>query len=157
MNFKAAVVHNLWLPSTLRRRWLSDVEDARFQRELAEARSSNEPDAVQLLRQQRLAGDHFSYEEDEIAFTKHFSARARQMRVPMPVYPAQQEENESWSYSYSLGERYLTAKGVVEVRDAIRKEQRWKVEQRAHWIAWFSACTGFIGALIGLVALLKHK
>jgi hypothetical protein len=153
MRLKQFVTHRLWLPRRTRLRWSRDLSEADFRRRLAEAKEVGGGEAVQDLLHERSAADYFEYEESEIDFTKALVARARDLRVPIPEYPASREENEGWSYSYSFGERYLTAKGIVETREAIRKEERWQHERRAHWIAWLAATTGVIGALIGLVAI----
>ena len=49
----------------------------------------------------------------------------------------------------------LTDQGIANVREEIRNELRWRHERRAHWINWFSVLVGLIGAITGLVAVLR--
>ena len=157
MKMKQFAIRYLVLPEALRSRWKAELFEHEFRAELATTRRAGGAEAVRDLLHERAADEYFEYEEAETAFTRSLSLKARSIRVPVPPYPNEREENEWWSYSHSLGEWYLTPKGVDEVRDAIRKEERWRAEKRAQWIAWVSALTGLVGALIGLVAALHAK
>jgi hypothetical protein len=75
--------------------------------------------------------------------------------VPTPNYA----ELEPWQTSPYTGRRQLTEKSLAQFRTAIRNEQkeRWQFwELRAKIVtALVTGLTGVIGALIGLIAILK--
>lgn len=146
-----------WVPSALRKRSVDRLRDAQYREELAAATASKDPNAVAIVRQARAAQEYFDYEEAEIEYTRQLLAEAHKYHALLPEYPPAHDENDSWSFSSSLGTRYLTRKGVNEVRQSIRGEQRWRIERRAHLLQWLSGITGVVGALIGLVSLLLRK
>jgi len=128
-----------------------DAQD--FKTRLDAARASGRPDAVAIEIQARRADEFFDYEESEIAFTKGLLSEARLLRVPIPEYPKPDEEDPWWAFSGSLGVHYLTARGVAEVREGIRREERWRRERSNQRLAWLAGLTGLIGVLIGLLSL----
>jgi hypothetical protein len=144
------------LPST-RRRLRRELNDRKYHEALAEARSEGNQDAVQHLQWQRHQDEIDEYEWQEILFTRKLLSRARKLRVERPPRPqAGDMASEYWSVSQVHGEWYLTAAGVVKLRDAIRAEERWLREQRAHYLAWVTPIIGLIGALTGLLAVVMR-
>jgi len=47
---------------------------------------------------------------------------------------------------------WLSDQGIAKVREEVRKEEKWRQEQRAHWMQFGIALTALIGALSGWVA-----
>src|SRR5688500_8280555 len=136
MSFERWALEHLRLPSSLRSRLYHDFSEKEYRKKLAAATRAGDAKEIEFLRESKRADEYFEYESDEIDFTHELVGRARKLRVPLPEYPERDDnENEFWAMSYSYGERYLTAKGIVEVREAIRREERWVFERRAQWIA----------------------
>jgi len=70
--------------------------------------------------------------------------KANKLNVPLPDY-----EDERWEGTHK--ER-LSDKGRFEVNKAVRQEIK---DRREMWIPAITVITGLIGALIGLIAVLK--
>jgi hypothetical protein len=72
--------------------------------------------------------------------------------------PAESDGNEWWERGHILRWPTLTAKGWVEVRNAIREEEEYRRKVWAHRREWISVllsiCVGFVGAATGLVSAL---
>lgn len=144
------------IPS-LRRRLLSKIDEQEFRAAIERAREEGDHERVQELKWGRQHDDRMAYEEAEVAFSKQLLARARDFHVPLPPLPVGVDgESDFWETSM-WGERYLTRSGVDQVRVGLRKEEEWRRSQRTHWISWFSAITGLIGALTGLLAIILSK
>ncbi len=140
----------------LARAHISRRVDREYASELAEAKKRGDHEAYQRIREERDFEQRMSSDEDDIAFTKELVRTANHLRVPQPTHPPWNErdsENEYWSYSSILGQRYLTPLGVSVLRDAIRKERDARRAERSHAIAWIGAITGLVGALTGLAAV----
>ena len=76
-------------------------------------------------------------------------------RLGLPIH----SEPSDWEVGTQSGKRSLTVAKTLEVRRQIRAE---KSERRAVWEAWarivgpaFTVATGFIGAVIGLISMLR--
>ncbi len=90
--------------------------------------------------------------------TRRWVRLALRYNVRQPPMPIGEDGNEYWEYN-RYGSRYvLTDDGKAEIRLKLREEWGWRREQRTAWLAalgqFLPAATGFIGALIGLAALL---
>lgn len=84
--------------------------------------------------------------------TSYLKSKADSLLVPMP------DESDALMYtSYDFGDemgtvKILTLNGIHHLRSKIRDEKKSKREVIAFY---FTLCTGLIGAVIGLVSLLK--
>jgi hypothetical protein len=84
--------------------------------------------------------------------TSYLKSKADSLLVPMP------DESEALMYtSYDFGDesgsvKILTLNGIHHLRSKIRDEQKSEREVIAFY---FTLCTGLIGAVIGLVSVLK--
>lgn len=154
MSLKSWALEHLPLPRSLRSRWWGQVNEKDYTSKLAAARAKNDTEEIESLQMSKQFEEFSEYEMDETEFTRRLVRRARKLRVPLPEYPRKRDEdNDWWSMNYSNGQRYLTPKGIAEVRDAIRKEERWQSERYAQWISGLAGVTGVLGTLIGLFAL----
>jgi hypothetical protein len=74
--------------------------------------------------------------------------------LPVPEFKA---EGGEWERT-PLNERWvLRREALVELRAAIRREQKDRRELRQMNLIWITALTGVIGALTGLVVALHHR
>ena len=78
---------------------------------------------------------------------------ADERHLPRPKYADKtkwEEEDDEYGGRHGL---VLTVEAITELRATIRKEKR---EANDGWIRLLPIITGLIGALIGLVSVLKH-
>ncbi len=80
--------------------------------------------------------------------TQYIVSQSQKLILPLPDY----QDDTIWDISKITGMRNLTNKGVAHLRSAIRKEQQ---ERREGVLLWTAAITGIIGAIIGLIAIIK--
>jgi hypothetical protein len=71
--------------------------------------------------------------------------------IPRPEFKS---EGGAWIQSSVAGHWHLTIEAIAELRSAIRREKK---ERSENWRMWLAACTGLVGTLIGLAALLLKK
>src|SRR5215213_9664932 len=145
-----------WLPifPRAKAKLLAAHQDAQYRRAVSQAREAKDWDRVQQLEQERRWEQQDEFEWTEIQFTRRLVARGRKLRVPIPARPHGDEDSEHWSLSRSNGEWYLTTAGVTVLRDGIRTEEKWRREQRAHYLSWITALTGLVGTITGLLAVI---
>lgn len=84
--------------------------------------------------------------------TCYFKKKADKLLVPMPS-PKDTAMYEEFDFGDENGpEKILTEKGIYHVRELIRHEQKARRDVVSFW---FGVVTGLIGAVIGLVSVLK--
>jgi len=81
--------------------------------------------------------------------TEYLVENARKLLLPIPEYRL---DGAMWKRSKHGGNFILTENGIAEIRNAIRKERR---ERREGTIVWLASLTGIVGAVTGLVTVLK--
>jgi len=67
--------------------------------------------------------------------------------------PSLSEKDGLWERSSNTGDYYLTDKGIAEMRGIIRKDTKEKMEIFSYW---GGLLIGLIGAITGLVAVIKR-
>lgn len=102
---------------------------------------------------QRLHAEAGSYivpllEEISCLKSKRLCQIANRLIVPIPKV----QEKPFWEYSHYTNGYYLSTEGINEVRKRIRQERLERCELVLKWIPAF---VGIIGALIGLIAVMK--
>ncbi len=148
------IVSYLPLPRGFRRRWLARLSKAWYRAELEKARQTNNKDRTKELQWEQREDAQEEFEWGEIEYSNKFERTARQVRVPIPPYgDAGSDLTPGWIQSRFFGEPYLSQQGIAEIREAIRREQTWRQQRRAHLITWVTALTGLVGALTGLLAI----
>jgi hypothetical protein len=154
--FETRLARFIPFPSA-RRAWLASISEREYRRDLKDARQRNDKDRIEHLKFIRMADEEYDQQSADLEYSKRLLAKARQLRVPVPSFPTRESPNGFWEESTLLGGYFLTALGVKSVREAIRDEERWLSDRRAHWIVWCTAITGVIGALTGLLAIIWHQ
>lgn len=88
---------------------------------------------------------------EEIAWlvTSYLLSKANKRFLP---YPSYREGEDPWERGHFTGKRYLTEKGISELRSRIRKEDRERFDL---FLKIAAGLTGVIGALTGLIAIMK--
>ena len=87
-----------------------------------------------------------------IRLTSNYYVRlAHRMLIPVPEFKT---EGGHWMESEEHPGRYhLTPQTLHELRAAIRSEKK---ARREEWTVWLVLITGILGALSGLVAIIKN-
>lgn len=158
MPFLLRIVAKLPVPTATRRSWQRTLLDRAYAKDIAAARKLKNEEKVQSLEyEHRFELDMFDEEEDAY-LTKALLTKARRLHVPVPhLYNEDKTISEHWHEGHYTGRWYLSTSGIAALRKEVRDELKARHEARAHWVVWFSALTGVIGAVTGLVALLAHK
>jgi hypothetical protein len=152
------IVGKLPLPQSRRLAWQASLIDKAYQRDIAEAKRREDRDGVRALEFAHMEELALLSEEQEALFTRHLLKTARRLKVPIPRH--HDEEGGimgQWEQGSRLGMWYLTPSGISELRSSVRSEMRWHIERRAHWVTWFAALTGILGALTGLLAIILNS
>lgn len=144
-----------FLPST-RRRLIRELDDREYDQQVQAARTKGDTEKLEEIHWRKQQDDLDEYEWSEIQYTSQLRRRAREFRVPVPPRRAGAAISEHWQLSQIHGERYLTTVGIITLREGIRAEERWRREQRAHYLAWIAPITGLVGALTGMIAIWRH-
>lgn len=146
-----------WTASVHFQRQRSKLEKA-YSQELVKARNEKQWGEVQKLEFSRSAELQLIDEEEDAFLTRSLLVQARSMRLPIPrLYNPDKTESDSWYVGNYTGGHYLTTKGVVQLRQEIRRELKARHEMRAHWTVWLSALTGIVGSATGLLAIILRS
>lgn len=129
-------------------------EDAVFRKKLDEANRTGKYE--ETLRNESLPRE-LCYEEIAILMTQRLTAMADKLLLQLPPKPIPEEgdcttEDETWIRSNCYCQWYLTDHGFMEVRKLIRQEKK---ERREVVAFWFALIFGLIGAITGLIAVIK--
>ena len=152
------IAEKILVPTEIRLGWERTRLDKSYAKLIASARKAKDKDKVESLqRDHRFEIDLHDEEEDEF-ITRKLLSKARRLRVPIPHrHNEDKTESEYWYEGHYSGRWYLATKGVIAIRDEVRRELKARHEARSHWVFWLTALTGVIGSLTGLVALLTRK
>jgi len=93
--------------------------------------------------------------EDKILrlLTRYLVSKANKTFLATPSFS---EEDGMWEQSNFTGNYHLTEKGIREVLGMIRKDQKERMELLSYWFPWIGLLIGLIGAITGLVAVIKR-
>jgi hypothetical protein len=70
--------------------------------------------------------------------------------------PGVSEKDGMWEHSNFTGKYHLTEEGIREVHGMIRKDTKEIMELLSYWSPWIGLLIGLIGAITGLVAIIKR-
>jgi len=146
-------IEKRYLPKRFFRRRKNKIEKS-YQSEIEKAKREGDKKKVEELKSNLNYDLWVIEEEQEINFTKRLKEKATRLRVAHPAFFDEKGELSDYYMKADFGGVYFTSKGVKKIRDAIRDEERWIMEKRAHFIRWIASLTGLIGALTGLFAVI---
>ena len=89
-------------------------------------------------------------EEIAVLITQYFRHKAEKKFLPVPPI---NDKDGFWEQGQYTGKWYLTKKGITELQSLIRKDGKEKREMFSYWI---SILFGLIGAITGLIAVIKR-
>ena len=122
--------------------------DRDYARYVAEAEEKGNWEEVERRRSEWTAMRKEEQDAVDRLATMYWRKKAARRRIPEPPYgdPRYWEENP-------LGVRFLTVEGIdfIETRIYEKRKRRWEF-----WFTAIPSMTGVIGALIGLLAILRH-
>lgn len=128
----------------------------KYSKEIEETRKTGNRDKIEEVKY--YASSELGMLDDEISelITDRLISRAQKLYVPIPKKPIPEAgevrpENEHWEQN-ELGNWHLKTKGIAEIRNLIRQEEKESREKIAFWI---SIIFGLIGAFTGLIAIIK--
>lgn len=94
--------------------------------------------------------EHRLAEDEIIRLTSAYYARlANRMLIPVPEFKI---DGGAWMESRETGLYHLTPQALHELRATIRAEKK---ARREEWTIWLALFIGAIGALSGLIAIIK--
>lgn len=94
--------------------------------------------------------EHRLAADEVIRLTSAYYVRlAHRMLIPVPEFKT---EGGDWIESQETGQYHLSTQALHELRAMIRAEKK---ARREGWTIWLALLTGAIGALSGLVAIIK--
>ena len=82
---------------------------------------------------------------------QHISQQADKYLLPVPKFD---QDSGEWIESDITRGWRLSPAALAKLRTEIRQERKGR---REHWQSWLTLLTGFVGALIGLLAMLKSN
>lgn len=92
--------------------------------------------------------------DDQILYLEHQYLRSEATKYLLPIPPVVTEDKGGlWEQSRHTGKYHLTNKGLAQLRVEVRNEKKERTELLAQRI---SIIIGLIGAIIGLVAVMKN-
>jgi hypothetical protein len=122
---------------------------AAFAQDIRKAQKEGKPlDDIQSIEHQSYFEERMFDEEISILATDNLIRKARNRFVPIPSH----ETDGMWEQCDAISNRYvLTSKGISELRLALRKEQKERLEL---FVMVLAILTGIIGAVTGLMAVI---
>jgi hypothetical protein len=144
------------LPTSTQLAWSRVRIERGYHRHIAAAKSGKDHDKVEALEAEMRFELDLQSEEEASYLTRQLLRSARRLHVPIPpVYGQDGAESEQWYQGSQTGRWCLSLSGIRELREEIRPEQKARHERRAQLVVWISAFTGIIGAITGLVAVIR--
>jgi hypothetical protein len=130
-------------------RWMDRISSAHKEAEQkARAQSATADEIHDLGHQYDL--EHLLADDEMIRLTSSYYLRlANRMLIPLPEFKT---EGGAWVESVPTGRYHLTPQALHDLRATIRAEKKARREELTAWLAMI---IGVIGALSGLIAIIK--
>lgn len=151
-----SIVANAPMPRAIRLSWQKTLADRMYRKNIAIAKKSKDTQKVKSLESDRRVEIDFIEEDEDQLLTGRLVRQAKRLRVPIPHRYKDGLPSDHWYEGNYMGGWNLTNEGFSKLREEIRKELLARHNSRTQWIFWVPALTGVIGALTGLIAVLKH-
>ncbi len=125
--------------------------DKYYKKQYAEVKKTGDKKKIEDI--EILAPHELEEVDDEIHYLqqRYLISKATKMLLQIPPVISE-EKGGRWEQSNVTGKWQLTNEGMRELRQNIRTEQKESTELLARWI---TVIIGLIGALTGLVAIIK--
>ena len=131
-------------------RWMDKISRAHTEaEEKARARGATAQELYDLGHEHHF--EHRLAEDEMIRLTSSYYVRlANRMLIPIPEFKT---EGGAWTESQQRpGLYHLTPQALHDLRATIRAERK---ARREEWTIWLAGFTGVIGAISGLIAIIK--
>ena len=130
-------------------RWMNKISRAHKDAEQkARARGATAEEVHELGHDSHF--EQLLADDEMIRLTSSYYLRlANRMLIPVPEFKT---EGGAWMESQQTGHYHLTPQALHDLRATIRAEQK---ARREGWTVWLALGTGIIGALSGLIAIIK--
>ena len=115
------------------------------------AEKAREHDKARELDGEEYGEAQYIDEEVSLLVTRYLVSRANKRFLPIPE---REPNNGFWDTAYTMPNRsLLTNKGITEIRSVIRKDMKERLDLL---IPWVPAILGILGAVTGLIAVIKR-
>lgn len=123
-----------------------------------ELRKLADPDKFEGLIASRFAARHAVESDIDLALTLRLARKARSLDVEIPLV----NDAPMWHQDTETKRYMLTPKGRAHMRKMIDEEQARRFDVKTRWVTklivpLLAALIGIVGAITGLVAVLRHK
>jgi hypothetical protein len=154
------LINRLPLPQQTLIRWQESMIDRSYSRQIRAAQESKDRDEVEMLRGARQFELQMLQEESDLLASRQLLRKARRLRVPVPLMSLPDgTSSPDWEKADTQGTWHLSDSAYATLREAIRKEESYRRDQRVRWFGYLAAVltalTGIIGALTGLLAVYR--
>jgi hypothetical protein len=116
--------------------------------EKAKARNASRGE-IETLEYERAMDGMDSSDEIRRLHSRYYFRQAARMLIPLP----DSKDKELWEHE-PPNRVYLTERGIVHMRSAIRAERKARLEM---FLMWVPGVVGLLGTAIGLAAILTGK
>ena len=125
-----------------------------YSREIKKAHKQNKsPQEIHMIKHEEFYEVETIQEKIDILITNYLRNKANILFVPLPDY----DDKKMWTECSMISQqKVLTTLGISTIKTAIRKEWKERTELYLMWATFIVvSLTGIIGAITGLVAVLK--
>lgn len=85
--------------------------------------------------------------------SRYHMSEANKRFLPTPPFS---EKDGIWEWSNYTRGYHLTEKGIRELRGVIRNDKKERMELLSYWYPWIGVLFGLIGAITGLISVIKQ-
>lgn len=159
MTLKYKVVRLLPIGQLRKKAWALRLLENDYVSDLVAARRSHDQEKVHDIEGAYLYERREIEEEINGIISRKLLRRARELRVPVPPLGADAGKDdmpEYWEKGWVTGRWFLNEKGILAVREEIRREERWKMERLAQWKPWINTILSLLAAAAGFAAGRLH-
>lgn len=143
-----------FLSDPVRLRWSRSRLERSFAKAISAAKKAKDFEKAEGLEADARWELGMQQEEEDAYASRRLLRKARRLRVPIPPTIGEDGDlTDAWEEGTYFGGFILSDAGYRTVREEVRREEKARHENRAHYVVWITALTGVIGAITGLVAV----